>query len=111
MDVAWMFQQWDGNNDDTDPGNDGIITLDEWCDCFAWIHDSRHEPPCHIAKHRDDPHLFVLGVFHPQCTLEGYYKSEQCHNNWCWCVDKYGREFDNSRVHDQLPDCGQYGEN
>ncbi|EJW71969.1 hypothetical protein WUBG_17124, partial [Wuchereria bancrofti] len=37
-------------------------------------------------------------TFHPRCTLEGYYKAEQCHDNFCWCVDKYGREFDNSRV-------------
>ncbi|VIO99194.1 Thyroglobulin type-1 repeat family protein [Brugia malayi] len=132
-DVAWMFQQWDGNNDgelsikelipletdlnekclkayidrcDTEPGNDNVITLDEWCDCFAWADNDRHEPPCHAAKHQQDPHL--LGTFHPRCTLEGYYKAEQCHENFCWCVDKYGREFDNSRVMGGLPDCGQY---
>uniref|UniRef100_F1L7N3 Testican-3 n=1 Tax=Ascaris suum TaxID=6253 RepID=F1L7N3_ASCSU len=132
-DVAWMFEQWDGNNDgelsvkelaplesdanekclkafidrcDTDPGNDDVITLEEWCDCFAWADDDRHEPPCHAAKHLEDPHL--LGVFHPRCTLDGYYKPEQCHENECWCVDKYGREFEKSRVVGQLPDCGQY---
>ncbi|VDN18993.1 unnamed protein product [Gongylonema pulchrum] len=134
MDVAWMFQQWDGDSDgeltlkelaplesdsnekclrafldrcDTEPGNDNVITLDEWCDCFEWADDVRHEPPCHAAKHLQDPHL--LGAFHPRCTLEGYYKAEQCHENECWCVDKFGREFDNSRVIGQLPDCGQYG--
>ncbi|VDM39398.1 unnamed protein product [Toxocara canis] len=132
-DVAWMFEQWDGNKDgelsvkelaplesdakekclkafidrcDTDPGNDDVITLEEWCDCFAWADDNRHEPPCHAAKHLQDPHL--LGVFHPRCTLDGYYKPEQCHENECWCVDRFGREFSNSRVQGKLPDCGQY---
>lgn len=45
----------------------------------------------------------------PRCDLEGFYRPEQCHNGQCWCVDKYGREFDHSRVTATLPDCGQYG--
>ncbi|CAB3406779.1 unnamed protein product [Caenorhabditis bovis] len=130
--VAWMFVQWDGNNDGQltkselrslerggnercieqfidmcdDIDVDGTISVDEWCDCFTFSDDVRHEPPCHKAKHGADPHL--LGVFIPRCDLEGYYKPEQCHDGHCWCVDRYGREFDKSRVQNQLPDCGQY---
>ncbi|CAI2349894.1 unnamed protein product [Caenorhabditis sp. 36 PRJEB53466] len=131
-DVAWMFGQWDGNSDgllsksELRPiergGNepcveefidicddmvvDGSISVDEWCDCFSFSDDLRHEPPCHKAKHEVDPHL--LGVFLPRCDLEGFYKPEQCHEGHCWCVDRYGREFDKSRVSNSLPDCGQY---
>ncbi|PIO63463.1 thyroglobulin type-1 repeat-containing domain protein [Teladorsagia circumcincta] len=49
-----------------------------------------------------------LGVFLPRCDLEGYYRPEQCHNGYCWCVDRFGREFDQSRTKGELPDCGQY---
>ncbi|CAJ0928637.1 unnamed protein product, partial [Mesorhabditis belari] len=132
-DVAWMFEQWDGNDDgqlsqkELKPieGNmkepclthffdlcddmviDGEISVDEWCDCFSFSDDYRHEPPCHKEKHHADPH--VPGVFIPRCDLEGFYQPEQCHGGQCWCVDKYGREFDQSRVQGELPDCGQYG--
>lgn len=60
---------------DTEPGNDNVITLDEWCDCFAWADNDRHEPPCHAAKHQQDPHLLgrcidismyrSIHMFHP----------------------------------------------
>eukprot|EP00081_Caenorhabditis_elegans_P001471 NP_001023099.1 vertebrate proteoglycan TESTican homolog [Caenorhabditis elegans] len=140
VEVGWMFNQWDGNQDgklskvgfvvsveaELRPiergGNeacveefidmcddmvvDGSISVDEWCDCFTFSDDLRHEPPCHKAKHDVDPHL--LGVFLPRCDLEGFYKPEQCHDGNCWCVDRYGREFDKSRVQNTLPDCGQY---
>uniref|UniRef100_A0A1I7ZIP8 Thyroglobulin type-1 domain-containing protein n=1 Tax=Steinernema glaseri TaxID=37863 RepID=A0A1I7ZIP8_9BILA len=65
------------------------------------------EPACHAEQHEKDPH--DLGAFHPRCDLDGFYRPEQCHENECWCVDRYGREFDKSRVQGQLPDCGQYG--
>ncbi|CAI4227450.1 unnamed protein product [Auanema sp. JU1783] len=132
-DVAWMFLQWDGDDngyltkheiipilkggqekcieqffDRCDDINiDNQLSIDEWCDCFNFADNLRHEPPCHKAKHAVDPH--VLGAFLPRCDLEGYYRPEQCHGGSCWCVDKYGREFDKSRVEKGLPDCGQYG--
>ncbi len=52
---------------------------------------------------------FISGVFHPRCDVDGYYKTEQCHEHVCWCVDRYGREFDRSRSIGKMPDCGQYG--
>ncbi|VDM70207.1 unnamed protein product [Strongylus vulgaris] len=36
---------------------DGKISVDEWCDCFSFADDLRHEPPCHKAKHEVDPHM------------------------------------------------------
>lgn len=36
---------------------DGNISVDEWCDCFSFADDLRHEPPCHKAKHAVDPHM------------------------------------------------------
>uniref|UniRef100_A0A1I7XCS9 Thyroglobulin type-1 domain-containing protein n=1 Tax=Heterorhabditis bacteriophora TaxID=37862 RepID=A0A1I7XCS9_HETBA len=130
-DVAWMFEQWDGNSDGMlskdellplesgterctsqfidmcdDIEIDGYISIDEWCDCFSFADNHRHEPPCHKAKHSVNPH--IQGVYIPYCDLEGFYRAEQCHEGQCWCVDKYGREFDKSRVQHQLPDCGQY---
>jgi len=130
-DVSWMFQQWDGDSngelstdelrtlesdkhehcikpflDRCDDDFDDAISLDEWCDCFAWADDVRHEPPCHAAQHKNDPHL--LGAFHPRCDVDGYYKAEQCHERVCWCVDRFGREFDQSRSIGKMPDCGQY---
>ncbi|CAJ0601002.1 unnamed protein product [Cylicocyclus nassatus] len=131
-DVAWMFEQWDGDNnghltkEELMPleGNgreacvaqfidmcddmiiDGKISVDEWCDCFSFADDIRHEPPCHKEKHSVDPHM--AGAFLPRCDLEGFYRPEQCHKGYCWCVDRYGREFDQSRTQGELPDCGQY---
>ncbi|WKY05150.1 hypothetical protein Q1695_005848 [Nippostrongylus brasiliensis] len=131
-DVAWMFEQWDGDEnglltkEELMPleGNgreqcvaqfidmcddmvvDGNISVDEWCDCFSFADDLRHEPPCHKQKHSVDPHM--AGAFLPRCDLEGYFRPEQCHNGFCWCVDRFGREFDHSRTRGELPDCGQY---
>uniref|UniRef100_A0A0K0CY34 Thyroglobulin type-1 domain-containing protein n=1 Tax=Angiostrongylus cantonensis TaxID=6313 RepID=A0A0K0CY34_ANGCA len=119
-----MFEQWDGDEDGLlskdelmplernereacvaqfidmcdDMVVDGKISVDEWCDCFSFADDLRHEPPCHKQKHSVDPH-----------KKEGYYRPEQCHNGFCWCVDRFGREFDNSRIKGELPDCAQYG--
>ncbi|TKR86885.1 hypothetical protein L596_011389 [Steinernema carpocapsae] len=131
--VAWMFTQWDGNNDgeltlrelypleadqrekclkefldhcDTEPGTSKVITVDEWCDCMNWADHYEKEPACHAEKYGKDPH--EEGAFHPRCDLDGFYRPEQCHENECWCVDRYGREFDHSRVQGKLPDCGQY---
>ncbi|VDL70433.1 unnamed protein product [Nippostrongylus brasiliensis] len=82
-DVAWMFEQWDGDEnglltkEELMPleGNgreqcvaqfidmcddmvvDGNISVDEWCDCFSFADDLRHEPPCHKQKHSVDPHM------------------------------------------------------
>ena len=52
-----------------------------------------------------------LGAFIPQCTLEGFFESMQCHGStgYCWCVDMDGKEMNGSRrapgLHVQRPDC------
>ncbi|KAG0423348.1 hypothetical protein HPB47_000864 [Ixodes persulcatus] len=43
---------------------------------------------------------------HPQCDEEGYFMPAQCHSSagMCWCVDRHGAEFANTRRRDR-PDC------
>ena len=135
QDVGWMFAQLDGNSDgalsvrelyslehdeyedcirpfldrcDVAGRPDDRLSLDEWCDCFNFADRlEREEPPCHKASHSADPHL--LGSHVPRCDVDGFFRPEQCHEGMCWCVDRWGREFDHSRVHTRA-DCGQYAE-
>jgi hypothetical protein len=132
-DVGWMFSQLDGDEngklsidelhhleadqwepcikaflDRCDVHPDDLISVDEWCDCFQWADDERHEPPCHKAQHSVDPHL--LGAHVPRCDVDGYFRPLQCHEKECWCVDKWGREFDHSRTKNAKADCGQYAD-
>ncbi|OUC43166.1 thyroglobulin type-1 repeat-containing domain protein [Trichinella nativa] len=93
--------------DACDVSQDGELSLDEWCDCFQWANREKEEPPCHAARRLTDPHL--LGAFIPQCDVEGFYRPEQCYEAHCWCVDKWGREFDNSKTKGPA-DCGQYAD-
>lgn len=132
-DVGWMFKLLDGdeNNelsvhelqtleddryehcikpflDRCDVGQvDDVLTVDEWCDCFQFSDKPHDEPPCHKAVRDHDPHL--LGSHKPRCDVDGYFRPEQCHEGQCWCVDKYGREFDHSRDRKRA-DCGQYAD-
>lgn len=50
----------------------------------------------------------IQGVYVPDCDSQGYYKPTQCHNaiGMCWCVDKHGVEFANTRTHSK-PNCGE----
>ncbi|KRZ87686.1 Testican-3 [Trichinella sp. T8] len=90
------------------------------------IISEKEEPPCHAARRLTDPHLLgkfffikkafktggclvLLGAFIPQCDVEGFYRPEQCYEAQCWCVDKWGREFDNSKTKGPA-DCGQYAD-
>lgn len=36
-----------------------------------------------------------LGVYHPQCTVDGAYEAKQCHGStgYCWCVDQDGHKI------------------
>lgn len=49
------------------------------------------------------------GAYAPDCDTQGFYKSTQCHNSVgvCWCVDKHGVEFANTRTRGK-PSCGNY---
>lgn len=132
-DVAWMFVQWDGDDDGEltmdelrslegdeyehcvkpfldrcDDNADDTLSIDEWCDCFAFSRNERQEPMCHAAAHKVDPHM--LGAFRPRCDVDGWYRPMQCHEGECWCVDQWGREFPSSRVRFARADCGQYAD-
>ncbi|CAG9863942.1 unnamed protein product [Phyllotreta striolata] len=122
--VRWMFQHLDTNADSKlslqelydlehdqnevclkpflqqcDVDRDVVVTPSEWCRCFQ-----RTERPCAAVKRKITADL--LGVFVPECDSQGYYKSVQCHSaiGMCWCVDKHGVEFADTRTHSK-PNC------
>nr|XP_015838869.1 PREDICTED: testican-2 isoform X1 [Tribolium castaneum] len=122
--VRWMFQHLDANSDaklslqelydlehdqsevclkpflqQCDIDRDVIVTPLEWCRCFQ-----RTERPCAAVKRKITPEL--LGVYVPDCDNQGYYRPTQCHSaiGMCWCVDKHGVEFANTRTHAK-PNC------
>nr|CAH7765439.1 unnamed protein product [Callosobruchus chinensis] len=100
-----------------DPDRDAAVSALEWCRCFQ-----RTERPCKAvarkilhaaaktaaaaaaATTRDDHQL--PGVYVPECDGQGYYKPIQCHSaiGMCWCVDKHGVEYANTRTHGK-PNC------
>lgn len=43
--------------------------------------------------------------------MKGFYKPTQCHNSVgvCWCVDKHGVEFANTRTR-SIPNCGKFSQ-
>ncbi|KAH1022310.1 hypothetical protein HUJ04_011731 [Dendroctonus ponderosae] len=112
--VRWMFQHLDENADSKlsvqelydlehdkgegclksylqqcDLDKDLVITSIEWCKCFAKA---------------DRSYVYV-----PECDNLGFYKPIQCHEaiGMCWCVDKHGVEFANTRTHSN-PNCSRY---
>ncbi|XP_002733602.1 testican-1-like [Saccoglossus kowalevskii] len=98
--------------DECDQNRDWKITGDEWCNCFHAEEAVR--PPCFQAMD-DVPTMMVLGeirplagAFVPTCDENGYYSTAQCHGGtgFCWCVDQYGVEYENTRVRGEPP-CGE----
>ena len=57
----------------------------------AGAHNNKtpHTAPC-FQQSRS--HYRKLGVYHPQCTTDGFYAAKQCHGStgYCWCVDQNG---------------------
>jgi len=82
-----------------DEDNDQFLSAYEWCTCF----DKKSEPCLNALKHTKKG---LLGAFSPQCDSHGFYKPMQCHSSSgiCWCVDKNGVEFTNTRRRGS-PDC------
>ncbi|XP_078366590.1 uncharacterized protein LOC144650724 isoform X3 [Oculina patagonica] len=49
-----------------------------------------------LDKLAADPPL--LGVFVPKCKPDGNYEDQQCHELYCWCVDKNGQKLPDTTV-------------
>ncbi|KAG8191178.1 hypothetical protein JTE90_011862 [Oedothorax gibbosus] len=122
--VSWMFQHLDTDGDlklslqelydlendeqehclrpylmDCDADNDLGLSPQEWCACF-----DKSQRPCASALRRIPTGL--VGGYTPVCDGEGYYLPTQCHtgSGTCWCVDRHGVEFTNTRRRGR-PDC------
>ncbi|XP_044756507.1 proteoglycan Cow [Coccinella septempunctata] len=122
--VRWMFQHLDSNGDSKlslqelydlehdqsevclrpfllkcDLDKDEVLRPMEWCRCF---YDT--ERSCLAVKHKLTPDL--IDVYVPECDSEGFYRPIQCHSaiGMCWCVDKHGVEFANTRTASK-PNC------
>ncbi|CAG2114345.1 unnamed protein product [Medioppia subpectinata] len=82
-----------------DEDNDKFLSAYEWCTCF----DKKSQPCLNALKHTKKG---LLGAYSPQCDSHGFYKPMQCHSSSgiCWCVDKNGVEFTNTRRRGS-PDC------
>ncbi|GFR07130.1 proteoglycan Cow [Trichonephila clavata] len=131
--VSWMFQHLDTDGDlklslqelydlenddqehclrpyllDCDVERDLVLSPYEWCSCF-----DKSQRPCAAALRRIPQGL--VGGYTPVCDGDGYYLPTQCHtgSGTCWCVDRHGVEFTNTRRRGR-PDCegllkrGQY---
>ncbi|XP_032578870.1 proteoglycan Cow isoform X2 [Drosophila sechellia] len=122
--AKWMFGHLDLNNDgqlslqemydlehdqnercikpfiDTcDLDTDSSINTREWCRCFE-----KTDRPCAAVRRRIAGDF--AGAYAPDCDIQGFYKPTQCHNSVgvCWCVDKHGVEFANTRTRGK-PNC------
>ncbi|XP_048522673.1 proteoglycan Cow isoform X1 [Dendroctonus ponderosae] len=122
--VRWMFQHLDENADSKlsvqelydlehdkgegclksylqqcDLDKDLVITSIEWCKCFA-----KADRSCAALRRIIISDAF--DVYVPECDNLGFYKPIQCHEaiGMCWCVDKHGVEFANTRTHSK-PNC------
>lgn len=74
----------------------------EWCRCFE-----KTDRPCTAVRRRLKGDS--IATYAPDCDDTGFYKPTQCHNSVgiCWCVDKHGVEFANTRTRDNKPNCGE----
>ncbi|XP_055847611.1 proteoglycan Cow isoform X1 [Episyrphus balteatus] len=125
--AKWMFGHLDLNNDgflslqemydlehdqnercikpfiDTcDLDQDSTINTREWCRCFE-----KTDRPCAAVRRRiAGDFAGEIGAYAPDCDVQGFYKPTQCHNSVgvCWCVDKHGVEFANTRTRGK-PNC------
>lgn len=127
MEAKWMFGHLDLNNDgllsaqelydlEHDQNEqcikpfihacfmnqDATMNPREWCRCFE-----KTDRPCAAVRRRLLNEM--VGTYAPDCDVQGFYKPTQCHNSVgvCWCVDKHGVEFANTRTRAK-PNCGKW---
>ncbi|XP_068725068.1 uncharacterized protein [Montipora capricornis] len=102
----WKGQPCDrrGNmcNVDDDCGDVGQMCCFNGCqkDCVkqASVNLTKCEEERLVAKGKlfQDPPL--LGLFVPKCKPDGQYEDKQCHELYCWCVDKDGQKIPGTDV-------------
>ena len=56
-----------------------------------------------VGKLSQDPPL--LGFFVPKCKPDGQYEDKQCHELYCWCVDKDGQKIPGTDVRGNYAVC------
>lgn len=61
--------------------------------CFKKILDN--PPPTILVQ--GAPRPIIINEAVPTCDPQGFYKPKQCNNELCWCVDKMGNEYRNTR--------------
>ncbi|CAG9807363.1 unnamed protein product [Chironomus riparius] len=86
---------WDKNN---------MFDIREWCSCFE-----KTDRPCIAVRRRIESNEDNNSQYTPNCDDQGFYRPIQCHNilQVCWCVDKHGVEFANTRSKNKKPDCDE----
>lgn len=89
--------------DACDLDQNSVTDSREWCRCFE-----KTERPCAAVKRRLNSDM--MSSYSPDCDSQGFYKSTQCHHvvGVCWCVDKHGVEFANTRTRNNKPNCGKF---
>ena len=65
------------------------------------------EPPCKQELEKYSAEKPMLGKYEPTCDEDGYYKPRQCHENYCWCVDRYNQMIEGSKKESWLVSCGK----
>lgn len=132
IEAKWMFGHLDINNDgllstselfdlehdqnercikpfidNCDVDNDANISTREWCRCFE-----KTDRPCAAVRRRIKYDLLAKDAYVPDCDIQGFYRPTQCHSKIgiCWCVDKHGVEFANTRKRGR-PTCDEVTKN
>ena len=49
--------------------------------------------------------ILPRGAFLPSCKEDGSFTDTQCHEGYCWCVNKRGKEVVDTRKRFEKPDC------
>jgi hypothetical protein len=66
------------------------------------------EPPCSLELKKSRAQGFMLGKYEPDCDEDGYYKPRQCHENYCWCVDRFNQMIEGSKKESRFVTCRKY---
>ena len=65
------------------------------------------EPPCSQAMRLYNERKGLLGRMKPACDKDGFYRSRQCHENYCWCVDRFNRKIEGTEARGSV-ECRKY---